>query len=52
MSVKIAQALYNQNTSVGLCDIHIPSGWHLNDRRVSVPPVPCRGLLLPRTTLI
>jgi hypothetical protein len=29
--------LYDQNASVGLRDIHIPSGWHLNDKRVSVP---------------
>jgi hypothetical protein len=39
-SVEIVQALYNQNESVGLRDIHIPGGWHLNARRVSVPPVP------------
>jgi hypothetical protein len=43
MSVEIAQALYDQNSSVGLRDVHLPGGWHLNARRVSVPPVPRRG---------
>jgi hypothetical protein len=43
MSVEIAQALYDQNTSVGLRDVHLPGGWHLNTRRVPVPPVPRRG---------
>jgi hypothetical protein len=43
MNVEIAQALYDQNMSVGLRDIHLPGGWHLNARRVSVPPVPRRG---------
>jgi hypothetical protein len=41
-SVEIVQALYDQNESVGLRNIHIPGGWHLNARRVSVPPVPPR----------
>jgi hypothetical protein len=44
MSVEIAQALYDQNASVGLHNVHLPGGWHLNARRVSVPPVSCRGL--------
>jgi hypothetical protein len=43
LSMVIAQALYDQNASVGLCDVHLPSGWHLNARRVSVPSVPRRG---------
>jgi hypothetical protein len=40
MNVEIVQALYDQNTSVGLCNVHLPGGWHLNARRVPVPPVP------------
>jgi hypothetical protein len=43
MSVEIAQALYDQNTSVGLHDVHLPGVRHLNARRVPVPPVPRRG---------
>jgi hypothetical protein len=43
MSVEIAQALYDQNASMGLRDVHLPGGWHLNTRRVSVPLVPRRG---------
>jgi hypothetical protein len=35
--------LYDQNASVGLRDVHLPGGWHLNARRVPVPPVPRRG---------
>jgi hypothetical protein len=42
MSVEIAQAMYDQNASVGLRDVHLPGGWHLNARRVLVPPVPRR----------
>jgi hypothetical protein len=42
--VEIVQALYDQNKSVGLRDVHLPGGWHLNARRVLVPPVPRRGL--------
>jgi hypothetical protein len=30
MLVEIAQALYDQNVSVGLRDVHLPSGWHLS----------------------
>jgi hypothetical protein len=43
MSMEIAQALYNQNVWVGLHDIHLPSVWHLNVRRVPVPLVPRCG---------
>jgi hypothetical protein len=43
MSVEIAQALYDQNVSVGLRDVHLPGGFHLNTRRVPVPLVPRRG---------
>jgi hypothetical protein len=43
MNVAMAHALFEQNAFVGLCDIHLPSDWHLNARRVSVPPVPRRG---------
>jgi hypothetical protein len=43
MNVEIAQALYDQNVSVGLRDVHLPGGWHLNARRVPVPPMPRRG---------
>jgi hypothetical protein len=42
-SVEIVQALYDQNESVGLCDVYLPGGWHLNARRVPVPPVPHHG---------
>jgi hypothetical protein len=34
MSAEIAQALYDQNSLVGLRDVHLPKGWHLNARRV------------------
>jgi hypothetical protein len=43
MSVGIAQALYKQNAPVGLRDVHLPDGWHLNAGRVPVPLVPHRG---------
>jgi hypothetical protein len=43
MNVEITQALYDQNTSVGLRDVHLPGGWHLNARRVLVPLVPRHG---------
>jgi hypothetical protein len=43
MSVEIAHALYNQNSSVGLHDVHLPGGWHLNAKRVPIPLVPHRG---------
>jgi hypothetical protein len=42
MSVEIVQALYDQNASVGLPHVHLPGSWHLNARRVLVPPVPRR----------
>jgi hypothetical protein len=42
-SMEIVQALYDQNDSVGLRDVHLSDGWRLNTRRVSVPPVPLRG---------
>jgi hypothetical protein len=42
--MEIVQALYDQNKSVGLRDVHLPGGWHLNARRVPVPPVPLRRL--------
>jgi hypothetical protein len=29
--------------SVGLRDVHLPGGWHLNARRVPIPLVPRRG---------
>jgi hypothetical protein len=38
MSVEIAQALNDQNTSMGLRNVHLPDGWYLNVRRVSVLP--------------
>jgi hypothetical protein len=43
MNVEIARALYDQNASMGLCDVYLPGGWHLNVRRVSVPSVLRRG---------
>jgi hypothetical protein len=42
-SLETMQALYDQNESVGLRNVHIPGGWHLNARRVPVPPVPRHG---------
>jgi hypothetical protein len=42
MSVEITQAQYNQKSSVDLRDVHLIGGWHLNVRRVPVPPVPHR----------
>jgi hypothetical protein len=41
--VEIVHAVYDQNESVGLHDVHIPDGWHLNARRVPVRPVPRHG---------
>jgi hypothetical protein len=41
--VVIAQAMYDQNMSMGLRDVHLPGGSHLNARRVSVPPMLRRG---------
>jgi hypothetical protein len=35
--------MFDQNQSVGLREVNLPGGWHLNARRVSVPPVPCHG---------
>jgi hypothetical protein len=43
MSMEITQALYKQNASMGMRDVHLPGGWHLNARRVLVPLVPRRG---------
>jgi hypothetical protein len=43
MNVEIAQALHEQNASVGLHDVHLPGGWYLNARRMPVPSVPRRG---------
>jgi hypothetical protein len=43
MSVEIVQALYDQNSSVGLRDVHLPSGWHLTARRVPIALVPRHG---------
>jgi hypothetical protein len=43
VSVEITQALYDQNASVGQCDIHLPSGWHLNARRASFRCVTADG---------
>jgi hypothetical protein len=43
MNVTMAHALFEQNAFVGLRDVNLPSDWHLNARRVSVPPVPRRG---------
>jgi hypothetical protein len=37
MSVEIVQALYGQNMSVGLRDVHLPDEWHLS-------PEGCRSL--------
>jgi hypothetical protein len=41
--MEIIQALYDQNKSVGLHDVHLPDGWRLNARKVPVPSVPLRG---------
>jgi hypothetical protein len=43
MNVNLARALYEQNRSVSVCDVHLPGGWLLNARRVSVPLVSRRG---------
>jgi hypothetical protein len=41
--MEIVQALYEQNESVGLRDVHLPDSWRLNARRVPVPPMPLHG---------
>jgi hypothetical protein len=33
MSVAMAHAMFDQNQSVGLRDVHLPGGWHLNTMR-------------------
>jgi hypothetical protein len=39
-----ARALYNNTTDCdGWDDVHLPDGWHLNARRVPMPPVPWQG---------
>jgi hypothetical protein len=43
MDVAMAQVPFDQNQTVGLRDIHLPGGWHLNAGRVPVPPEPCCG---------
>jgi hypothetical protein len=43
ISVEITRALDDQHASVGLRDIHLYGGWHINAKRVSVPPMPRRG---------
>jgi hypothetical protein len=43
LNVVLAKAMYRQNRSVGVRNIHLPSGWLLNTRRVSVPPVSRHG---------
>jgi hypothetical protein len=43
MIVAMAQALFDQNHYVGVHDVHLPGGWHLNVKRMSFPLVPRRG---------
>jgi hypothetical protein len=43
MNFEVAQALFDQNQSVGVHNVYLPGGWLLNTRRVPVPPVLCRG---------
>jgi hypothetical protein len=43
MNVEIVQALYDQNASMGLRDIHLPGSWHLDAKRVPEPLVPRHG---------
>jgi hypothetical protein len=43
LNVDLAHALFDQNKSVGIHDVHLPSGWLLNARRVLVPLVPRLG---------
>jgi hypothetical protein len=39
----MARRLYSHNRIVPWPDVNLPRRWHLNSRRVSVPPVPRRG---------
>jgi hypothetical protein len=43
LNVDLAQALFDQKKSVGVRDVHLPGGWLLNTRRVSIPPMLRRG---------
>jgi hypothetical protein len=39
----MARRLYTHNRIVPWPDVNLPGRWHLNSRRVPVPPVPRRG---------
>ena len=43
MPVDLCTALWKKNKPVPVEDVHLPGGWHLNSKRVPVPPVPPRG---------
>jgi hypothetical protein len=43
LNVPMARAIYRDNVSVGVHDIHLPGGCLLNVRRVLVPPMSCQG---------
>jgi hypothetical protein len=42
MNVEMDMALHHQNMSVGWRDIHLPGGWLLKARRVSILHAACR----------
>jgi hypothetical protein len=41
--VRMARRLYAHNRAMPWPDANLPARWHLNSRRVSVPPVPREG---------
>jgi hypothetical protein len=43
MNVAMAQSLFDQKHYVGVDDVHLPDGWHLNIKRMSFPLVPLHG---------
>jgi hypothetical protein len=44
MKVELAHAPFDQNQSVGVCDVHLSGGRLLNARRASVSPVPSQTI--------
>jgi hypothetical protein len=41
--IPMPRVIYYDNVMVGVCDVHLPDGWLLNVRMVTVPPMPCHG---------
>ena len=43
VSLEVAQIYWERRQPLPWGDVHLPEGWHLNRRRVPVPPVPRDG---------